>query len=184
MSELLNEELPFAEEIPVTEEEAGWQVDSDQAAEWCLRKIREAKAEKEKWTDFYMAQLKKVCDREEARIAFFEEKLKAYFEAVPHKVTKTQESYPLPTGRLILKEQKPEWTHDDSTLLPWVKVNAPELVKTQESVDWAALKKDLMMLDLSDEEEAPRIRVCNSDGLIVPGVTVTERPDKFVVEVK
>ena len=53
---------------------------------------------------------------------------------VPHKVTKTQESYALPSGKLVLKEQKPEWVHDDTQLLPWVKANLPEMIRTKESI--------------------------------------------------
>ena len=175
MSEMIENE-----ELNVSEEEAGFYVDDDQKAEWCLDKIREANAEKEKWTAFYMDRLKKICDREDSRIAFFEMKLAMYFGMVPHKETKTQASYQLPSGKLVLKEQKPEWTHDDAQLLPWVKENLPGFVRTKETVDWAELKKELGVIVLDDGSH----EIVNADGLIVPGVTVTERPEKFVVEVK
>lgn len=175
MSELMDKE-----EAVLTEEEVRFTVDDDQKAEWCLDKIREANDEKEKWTAFYMDRLKKICDQCDAKIAFMQEKLKPYFAMVPHKVTKTQESYALPSGKLVLKEQKPEWVHDDAQLLPWVKANLPEMIRTKESVDWAELKKELTVIWQEDGTQT----ITNADGLIVPGVTVTERPDEFKVEVK
>ena len=170
MSELMNEE-----EILQEDEQITFIVDDDQKADWCLEKIREANAEKERWTAFYMDRLKKLCDAEDARIQRMEFLLQQYFRTVPHKETKTQQSYALPSGKLVYKRQQPEWTHDDSVLLPWVMENVPNMVKVKESVDWAELKKELSVVGDA---------IVNADGLIVPGVTVMERPDVFKVEVK
>lgn len=159
----------------LTEEEAGFRVDDDQKAEWCLQKIREAQAEKERWARFYTHQLEAVKRREDYRIAFFEEKLKFYFSTVPHKATKTQESYQLPSGKLVYKAQAPEFERKSDQLLPWVKQNAPGLVKVAESVDWAELKKRLAVVNGMAVTE---------DGEIVPGITVTDRPPVFKVEVR
>lgn len=175
MSELMNEE-----EVVLTEEEIRFTVDDDQKAEWCLDKIREAKAELEKWTKFYQERMDSYKKYIDNRIAFFEGMLQRYFETVPHKETKTQESYHLPSGKLVMKEQKPEWTHDDTQLLPWVKEYVPGFVKVKESVDWAEMKKDLTVIWNEDGTN----QIVNADGLIVPGITVTERPDEFRVEVK
>ena len=38
-----------------------------------------------------------------------------YFKTVPHKKTKTQEAYQLPSGKLILKKQEPEPTVQKKT---------------------------------------------------------------------
>ena len=48
-------------------------------------------------------------------------------------------------------------------------------VKTKEVLDWAELKKNVVFMGEN---------VVNGDGEIIPGITITERPDKFVVEVK
>jgi hypothetical protein len=183
MSEMLNDlldDVQEAEENKLTEEEIRFVVDNDQKADWALRRIREIKDEFLKWNDFYVAQTEKLKKAAEFRCHYLEHLLEEYFRKVPHKESKTQESYALPSGKLVLKEQKPEWTHDDEQLLPWVKQNVPNLVRTKESVDWAELKKELTVIWQEDGSQM----ITNADGEIVPGITVTERPDKFVVEVK
>ena len=162
-------------ELFISEEESRFTVDDDQKAEWCLRKIREANEEAEKFTEFYTEQMRKVLKRRDSRIAFFEEKLKPYFTMVPKKETKTQLSYPLPSGKLVLKKQAPEFTRDDEQLLPWVRENLPEYVKVKYSVDWANMKKQLTIVGDN---------VADPYGEIVPGIRVTERPPEFMVEVK
>ena len=164
------------EELPVTEEEAGFQVDDDQKAEWCIRKIQEAKKEMMDWIDFYVAQTDKVKDKCERRIQFFEYKLMQYFGSVPHKQTKTQESYQLPSGKLVLKKQTPDFERDDELILAWLKANDEnQYVKTKETVDWSELKKTLTIVGE---------QVAGETGEIIPGIIVTERPDVFKVEVK
>ena len=170
----------FVDENMIPEAQEPWAVTDDQTAEWCLDKIREARKEKEKWAAFYDEQKARAMNREDNRILFFESKLAVYFAKVPHKVSKTQESYQLPSGKLVRKEQKPEWEHDDAQLLPWVKENVPELIKTKESVDWDKLKKELSVIWKEDGSQT----ITNADGMVVPGVTVTERPDVFKVEVR
>ena len=164
------------EELPVTEEEAGFQVDDDQKAEWCIRKIQEAKKEMMDWIDFYVAQTDKVKDKCERRIQFFEYKLMQYFGSVPHKQTKTQESYQLPSGKLVLKKQAPDFERDDELILAWLKANdEDQYVKTKETVDWSELKKTLTIVGE---------QVAGETGEIIPGIIITERPDVFKVEVK
>lgn len=176
----MDDQEMMIEESTLTEEERRFTVDDDQKAEWCLEKIREAKADLMKWIEFYVEQTDKVKAKCEARVAFFEGMLQRYFATVPHKVAKTQESYALPSGKLVLKDQAPEWDHDDEQLLPWVKENVPDLIRTKESVNWSELKKELTVIWNEDGGQT----IVNADGLIVPGITVTERPDVFKVEVK
>lgn len=178
MSEMLDKMLEAAEEAEenqLTEEEVRFRVDDDQKADWCLRKIREANEEADKMTAWYTEQMKKILKRRDERVAFFEEKLKPYFAMVPKKETKTQLSYQLPGGKLVLKKQGPEFERNDEQLLPWLKENIPALVKVKEAPDWANLKKHLTVI--GDKAADP-------DGEIVPGITVVERPEVFKVEVK
>lgn len=171
MSELMEED------VFVTEEEAGFRVTDDQTAEWCLKKIREANEEKQRWKEYYDEQLRKIYTREDSRIAFMEMKLQSYFGSVPHKQTKTQESYQLPGGKLVLKKQAPEYERDDELIIAWLKAaGKTHLVNTKEVLNWMELKRELK--PVNDEQ------VVDSDGEIVPGLYVHERPDKFVVEVK
>lgn len=154
----------------------GFTVTDDATAEWCLKKIREAQADVEKWETFYAAQLAKVKEGAEGSIAYFTAKLEEYFVTVPHKATKTQESYSLPGGKLIRKKQQPDFTTDNAALVPWLEQNfMSQLVKVQKKADWAGLKK---VVTVSGEN------VVTDDGEIVPGVTVTPRPDVFKVEME
>jgi len=172
MSELyLNDE-----EVTDNEEQITFIVDDDQKAEWCLSKIREAEAEKKRWKEFYEERLEKVNAAEDAKIERMRFYLEQYFRTVPHKETKTQASYQLPSGKLVLKKQGPEFERDDDLILAWLKANDEQkYVKTKESVDWMELKKTLTVFGE---------QVAGETGEIIPGITVTERPDVFKVEVK
>ena len=159
-------------------ENEGFKVENDQQADWCLRKIREAKADKERWIEHYKAQMKKAEDDAERTVAFFSAKLEEYFYSVPHKETKTQSSYTLPGGKLVRKAQLPKYSTDDSELIPWLKDNFLfDYVKetTVESVNWAELKKTVTVTP-------DGLHVMTEDGEIIPGVTVEQRPDVFVVQ--
>ena len=78
----------------------------------------------------------------------------------------------------MLKKQAPQFEHDDELILDWLHENSqmPETyIDFKETLKWADLKK-VLLVDGS--------RMVTQDGEIIPGITVTERPDKFVVEVK
>ena len=176
MSELLKEEAPVRERF---------EVDNDMKAEWVLSKIRRIRADQKKETDeldrqmqFYKDQADIVNRKADEEVAFFESMLTGYFASRMEdgftKSTKTQISYKLPTGKLVLKKQAPEYERKDDELLPWLKQNRPDLVKVTESANWAELKKSVK---INGEN------VVTADGEVVPGVKVTVREDKFEVEV-
>ena len=176
MSELMKM-IPDAEASE--EEETRFTVDNDAKAEWCLGKIREKRAELKKWQDHYDA-LKAAMEKEiEGAISYFENLLQSYFlqqhEQGLTRFAKTQESYSLPSGKLVYKQQEPTYDRDPEKLLPWLKANHPELVKVKEEENWKALK-DLLVIsgDVMVTEDAE----------VVPGIKVTARPDAFRVEVK
>lgn len=154
-----------------------FRVTDDKSAEWCIRKIREAQAEKQRWRDYYAEQQRKIDQEADGTISYFEALLADYFDSVPHKRTKTQESYQLPGGKLVRKQQAPEYLRDEAALLPWLKQNAPELVKVTETPDWATLRKRLI---IAPDGET----VATEDGEIVPGVKAVQRPEVFRVETK
>ena len=176
MSELLKEEAPVRERF---------EVDNDMKAEWVLSKIRHIRADQKKECDeltrqmrFYQDQMDMISKQADDDVAFFESMLIPYFaermEGGFTKSTKTQTSYKLPTGKLVLKKQAPEYERKDDELLPWLKANRPDLVKVTESANWAELKKSVK---INGEN------VVTADGEVIPGVKVTEREDKFEVEV-
>ena len=166
MSELLND---AREEFTVTD---------DAAAQWCMKKIKEAEADRAMWKAHYEAQMEKVNKAADESINYFTAKLEEYFANVPHKATKTQESYTLPGGKLIRKKQQPKFEIDDEALVPWLEENfMGQLVKVKKSADWAALKK---VCSVTPDGE----HVATDEGEIIPGVTVTQRPDVFKVEME
>ena len=153
-------------------------VTDDASAEWCLKKIREAKENCRMWKAHYEAQMKKVADESEQTISYMQAKLEEYFATVPHKVTKTQESYSLPGGKLMMKKQQPEYKVNDEVLVPWLENNFMDhLIKVKKTADWANLNKVVNSIPGNDY-------VSTDDGEIVPGVTVTERPDVFKIEME
>lgn len=150
-------------------------VKDDSTAQWCMKKIREVEADRDMWKAHYEAQMEKVNKAADESVAYFTAKLEEYFANVPHKATKTQESYTLPGGKLIRKKQQPEYKTDDEKLVPWLEQNfMGQLVKVKKTADWAALKK---VVKVSGNG------VVTDEGEVVPGVTVTARPDVFKVEV-
>lgn len=149
----------------------------DMDAEYMLTLIRQADAEYQKMESWYAHMVEKAKEKRDRKVAWAESNLRAYFDLVPAKVTKTQKTYDLPSGKLVLKHQEPKYDTRDEELVPWLKANRPELVKVKESSDWANLKKELK---ISPDGTA----MVTEHGEIVPGVTVTQREDKFSVSLK
>lgn len=100
--------------------------------------------------------------------------LHAYFDTVPHKTTKTQENYKLPSGKLVWKDQTDEYEREDDAIIQWCADNAPECIETVQKVKWADLKK---MLTPMGEEMAYK-----DTGEVVPGVKRIARERKFVAQ--
>ena len=92
-------------------------IDNDSKADWAVRKIAEIRAECDRMAEWHRQQVNKEKEAAEADISRLEHMLSEYFVVVPHKVTKTQESYTLPTGKLVVKKQNPEFKRDDKTVI-------------------------------------------------------------------
>lgn len=150
-------------------------IDTDLKAEWALKKIREARADRDRMLEWYKQKEKEITEQTDRDTAYFEGLLAEYFGTLPHKVTKTQESYSLPGGKLVLKKQNPEYKRDDAAVIAWLKENGGgRYVKVSESLDWASLKADTAAVDGV---------IVDGDGQIIPGIEVIERGAKFTVEV-
>ena len=150
------------------------QIHNDDEAEECIKAIRDAEADVVFWKNYYADALQKIADASQRIIDNNTARLEAYFDTVPHKKTKTQESYPLPSGKLVRKHRDPEYTRDDEELLSWLHENNGEkYIKIKESPDWAGLKKTLTVLGET---------VVDENGEIIPCIKATERPDEFKVE--
>lgn len=168
-----------ARKIELEEEEEELQevaVLDDASAEMLLNRIKWANEQYERMEAWYAHQLEKAREVRDRTVQWAEHGLRAYFDMVPVKKTKTQVSYELPGGKLILKAQQPKFDVKDEVLVPWLKQNGlKDLVKVEESANWAELKKTVKIAGDA---------VTNEDGEIIPGITVTPRDPKFVVTVK
>ena len=167
--ELEEEEELLTEDVPVLD---------DMDAEYLMGRIREANEQYEKMEAWYAHMLEKAAAVRNRTVAWAERNLRAYFEMVPKKQTKTQLSYQLPSGTMTLKKQEPKYEQDDEKLVPWLKKNKMEaLVKVKESADWKELKKQLKL-------GPDGVSMVTEHGEIVPGVKATPREDKFTVTIK
>lgn len=147
-----------------------WHIENDQDADWAVRKIQKAKDELERWRQYYNGMIEKVENDTARTVGFFTGKLAEYFATVPHTETKTTEKYPLPSGELILKKPKTVLTHDDVTLLEWLKKNGfSEFVKVSEKPDWSGFKKRLT-------EDSNGV-ICDSETGLVCDVVKAEMND-------
>jgi hypothetical protein len=156
-------------------ESEGFVIDTDAKAEWALDKIREARADRDRWVKWYTDKIAEITEQTDFNTMNLERLLAEYFATVPHKKTKTQESYSLPGGKLVMKRQNPEYKRDDKTVIEWAKTNGQaQYVKVTESLDWAGLKSATGVFNG---------QIVTEDGEVVPGVEVIERPEKFIVEV-
>ena len=167
MSEVL-QELP-------EEPEQGFVCDDDQKAEWCLLQIRRAQAEKERWKAHYKAALDSVTAACDETIGRMEQFLRGYFLTVPHKRTKTEENYVLPSGKIMLKTQNLTYEYDESEVIKWLKDNGKGFVKTKESLDWESLKDTLSVIGDT---------VADEEGEIIPCINAIEREPVFKVQLK
>lgn len=159
------------------ESRKSFEITDDSLAEWAMRKIAEARSDTAKWADHFAAQMDRIRKANEETEVFFSAALARYFETIPRKRTATQEKYTLPCGELIRKKQAPEFSRDDSLLVPFLQENAlQEFIKLKPSSDWAALKKACMVMDDGSVVE-------QSTGMVLPGVSAEFRPDKFEVKI-
>lgn len=164
------------EETPVAETTEEFVVDTDQKAEWCIRKVAEIEAETERWKKFYAERAKAIEESNMFRIAHIKQKLIPYLQMVPLKDTKTTQKYVLPSGELIIKKEHTKVEHDDEKLLVWLKQNACEYIRTKESVDWRTLKDQLY--------ENSGEYFLRETGEKVPGVSDSIVPAEFEVKPK
>lgn len=169
-------------DIPEIESE-GFAIDNDQKAEWALRKIREHKADASRMAMVCDAEIerygqikKDAAEKCERNCSYLESLLCDYFSTVPHKATKTQEFYKLPTGVLKKKIREPEYVRADAEILAWLNEQGmKDYIEVKPSLKWAELKKVIA----ANGETA----VYPETGEIIPGVKVVEREPVFTVEV-
>ena len=162
---------------------APWRIADDGAADWAVRKIAEERAELARIRELAEAEIERI----EAKLAaaekrcengtrFLTAKLAEYFSTVPHKATKTKESYRLLSGTLTMKIGGTQMKQDDEALLAFLKQSGnDDMIQITEKPRWGEYKKRLQIVGGSV--------VDSQTGEIVEGVTVIEKPNTFSVDV-
>jgi phage host-nuclease inhibitor protein Gam len=145
--------------------------DKSQAA-WALRKMSKIKAEMDENIMTAQAEIERIVgwrdgenEKLQRSVAFFESLLHEYFMQLREDDPKLK-TMKLPHGSLKMRAQQPDFIYNEDELLEWAKVFMPEVVVVKETVSKNPVKKHI-----------------RETGEMVPGVTITERPEKFIVEV-
>lgn len=167
-------------------EDDGFVIDTDAKAEWALGKIREKRVERDKFVEWYNAKIKEITEQTDFETMNLERMLAEYFGKTEqyHKRTKTQESYSLPSGKLILKKQNPEYKRDEKAAVAWLEKNGyAQFVKVKKELAWSELKDASAVVNgkiVCGEQITEDGEIIQ---MVVDGIEVIERPEKFVVEV-
>ena len=131
-------------------------ITDDKLADWALRTIREDEAERdrlisiaESQIDDLKQQVEELKTKYEKKSGFLKACLAQYMGRVPHKETKTQETYQLLSGKLVIKKASQKMVvPDDSRLVEYLnKEGYKDHIKTKYSPDWAEFKKMLKIQD-------------------------------------
>ena len=159
----------------------GFYIDNDSKADWAVEIILEAEAERDRLIELANAKIKAINDQKAQftdkcanNTSYLRMLLRNYFESVkPSTSTKTQETYKLVSGKLVLKRQAPEFVRDDKVMVEWAESSAPDYIKVKKEINWADLKKATTL----DGETV----VYAETGEVVPGVVAKAREDVFEV---
>lgn len=161
----------------------GYAIMNDNEADYALEQIAQAKEEYDRLTaiaDEKISELKAKKDQlqesYDKKVAYYRFKLQQFFETVPHKETKTQESYKLLSGSLVKKKAAQKIVNnDENSLISWLKSNGEEsYIKTEEKVSWGEFKKNLSIVD--------GVVVNNLSGEVVDCVSIEETEESFDIK--
>ena len=164
------------------EENEQFSINNDKAAEWAIKKIAEETAETKRLTDVcdemiaeYALKKAQYAEQLDGKTAYFKGLLNGYFLTVPHKETKTQETYKLPSGKLVYKYAKPKYEVDNLVLADFLANNGyNEFIEVTPKAKWGEFKK---LVDVVDG------KVVDENGQIVEGVSVEMTQPEFEVEI-
>lgn len=179
--ETLNMDIVSADDYPG--DAVAWRVADDDAADWAVAKIAEERAELARIQALADEQIRRIKDKVQAAekrcqngTAYLTSKLAEYFRTVPHKKTKTTESYRLLSGTLKMKRGGVSLKQDDEKLLEYLRASGREdFIQTTEKARWGEFKKQLEIIGDQVVDKA--------SGEIVEGVAVIENPDTFSIDV-
>ena len=161
-----------------------FKIENDKTADWAINMIHEAETERDRLITLAEDQIKDLTEKIEElkekcenETKFLRSCLQMYFETVPSKETKTQKTYKLLSGTLVLKKATTKIAHNDEKLLEYLENNdGKDFIKLKKSVDWAEFKKELTVTDG---------KVVDTElGIILPDeiCTVEDVPPSFTIK--
>lgn len=173
------------DELDASEESKDrFRIENDSAAEWALEKIRDITDEYNRLKKLILVKRMELADQEdklnarmEGQTRYLNGLLEQYFRDgdLKTKETKTQKSYKLLSGTLVLKKESYGYLRDENALIQWAhNAGRENYVETIERLKWADLKRQLVF----DNDT-----VYDPDtGAIVDGITAVRQPEKFEVK--
>lgn len=167
-----------------TTHDDAFRVVNDQTAEWAVKAIKASMDERDRLVSVCEAEISRLQyeiaeanKRFDNETAFLKDQLYGYFLDCKRKDTKTQQSYRLPSGKLVFTKPKPDYERDPDKLVDWlVKQGRDDLVKFSYEPKWADTKA---MIAYVDGEYA-----VTEDGEIIDGITVVMRPGHFDIKME
>lgn len=158
-----------------------WRIDSDDAANWALRRIAQAEQSIRKREEFVHREIdrlihwKEKADEADRRvIEYFSAHLRTYFEQLRESGL-NRNSYRLPAGTIGTRKTPAKFIRDTERLVEWAEKTDPSLVRVKKEPDWAAVRKRLVVNN--------NTVVDSVTGEVVPGVVVAEPSrDEFFVK--
>lgn len=158
-------------------ERTEWKPTNDIEADWCIQKVRKAKDAMVLRVEHYRRQIEiaqKECEETEASMCAM---LSEYMGTVPCHTTKTQRSYPFPSGKVVISTQGPEFKRNDTQMVDWMRTsgnNSYIKEKVLYEPDWAELKK-------KTEVENGYVVMADTREIVI-GVEVIPRPEKVTIK--
>lgn len=169
------------EQVLGIKDEEGFKIESIEQANYFARRLREIREEKSEAETAAKEQLDAYKERVErwlssivSPLEYEEERLLAMLEEFAETKLNgsSKRSLKLIEGTLQFRKQQPKFEYNEEVLLDYAQSQLPQFIKTKPSVDKADLKKNVKIKD-------GKAYIGDS---LVPGITVTELPDKFDVK--
>lgn len=171
-------DLDYIEDL--MQETTQFEVTDDRKADWAIEKVLEATAERDRITAIADARIKELQAQKQAiaekcanATSFLTSKLYGYFQTVTPTETKTQKTYKLLSGKLVLKHREPEFVVNQCDATSWAAVSAPAFVKVEKTFTWGAYKKYTTV-------QGENV-VSTETGEVIPGIVAKAREDVFEV---
>lgn len=164
-------------------------IDCDSKADYFIKLVKKSQEEIDKINDYVDQEIEKTriiydnyrneeVAKRQKQIDYFKFMLETY--TIDSLEGKKARSIKLPHGVLQIRKQQPTITVSDETL-EWLINKKPELVKTETKVKTSVDKNKLKKDGFINDSNVMFVEVDNVE-VEVPGVTVTQNPDKFEIK--